>query len=60
MIKKILLSIILTSINMGSLRASAWVQQQGGYFFKLSANYMLTNQEFNHIGEKISYTMNME
>jgi hypothetical protein len=53
MIRKVILSIILTSINVGSLWASAWAQEPGGYFFKMSFNYMLTGQEFNHKGEKI-------
>jgi hypothetical protein len=56
--KSIIISIILAVFGAGHVFSSAWVKPRGGYYFKLSANYMLTNQEFNHKGEKISYLGN--
>ena len=58
MTNKVLFFIILTCFSISTLSASAWVKRHGGYFFKLSANYMLTNQEFDHKGEKINYMGN--
>jgi len=38
-----------------TVQSGAWVKPQGDYFFKLGFNYMKTDQEFNHKGEKIPY-----
>lgn len=36
------------------LAAGAWVQMPGAYYFKLSANYLSTSEEFDHRGERLA------
>lgn len=37
-----------------SLWGGAWSQKKNGYYLKTSANFLYTNQEFNHLGEKVN------
>ncbi len=55
---KTIFILIYIHLSFSILWSGAWVKPQGGYYFKLTANYMLTDQEFNHKGEKISYLGN--
>jgi hypothetical protein len=52
------LLLLLSVFSINILSAGAWVKPQGGYFFKLSGNYLLTDKEFNHKGEEINYLGN--
>jgi hypothetical protein len=31
----------------------AWAQRKNGYYLKMAGNYLYTNQEFNHLGDKV-------
>ncbi len=55
---KVIFAILFLHVTLSGLWAGAWVKPRGGYFFKLAANYLSTNQEFNYKGEKISYLGN--
>ncbi len=58
MLKRTIFTILLIYSGIGTVWSGAWVQPKGGYYFRLSSNYLSTNQEFNHKGEKISYLGN--
>ena len=55
---KTIFTLIFIHLSFNILWSGAWVKPQGGYFFKIAANYMSTNQEFDYMGEKISYLGN--
>lgn len=42
------------------LVAGAWAQKKNGYFFKIAINYLSTEKEFNHLGEKIDIFRDLE
>lgn len=44
------LSFVLTQ---STVFAGAWAQKKKGYYLKFSANYLLSNREFNHEGDEL-------
>ncbi len=40
-------------MSQNLLFAGAWSQKKNGYYLKFSANYLLSNREFNHEGDKL-------
>jgi len=53
-IPKLLMLILLLTLLPASMQAGAWVQKKGGYYLKISGNYLRTTQEFNHRGDKLN------
>jgi hypothetical protein len=37
-----------------SLKAGAWTQKQGGYYFKVEVSYLSSSKEFNYKGEELN------
>ena len=47
-----LLAGALAGLWTADASAQAWLQKRGGYFFKLTGNYLYTSEEFNAAGDR--------
>ncbi len=54
MIRGIGFFLLIILLSPSIVRAGAWVQQKNGLYLKISANYLFTTREFNHLGEELA------
>jgi len=58
MFKKPVFALLFVLLVPNLITAGAWVKPKGGYYFKLSGNYMMTDKEFDYQGNEINYLGN--
>jgi outer membrane putative beta-barrel porin/alpha-amylase len=49
----IIIFVLLLSKN-STIRAGAWTQKVGGYYFKIETSYLKASKEFNHKGDELN------